>query len=71
MRSRINKKFASKTSTNQSQVRRGGIVACPGLCGAPGFRSAGGIRPPGVELLLRCVCGLIAFMDTSSGTPWL
>jgi hypothetical protein len=58
-------------STNQSQVLRGGIVACLGPCAAPDFWSVGGTRPTGVESLLRCVGGLIEFMGTSSGTPWL
>src|SRR5712691_1828906 len=69
MRSRISTKFASKASTNQSQVRRGGIVAGPGPGAAPGPLGAGGTRPAGAESLLRRVCGLVVFMVTSSGAP--
>src|SRR5712691_842167 len=67
MRSRISTKFASKASTNQSQVRRGGIVAGPGPGAASGPLGAGGTRPAGAESLLRRVCGLVVFMVTFSG----
>jgi hypothetical protein len=55
IRNLTSKKFASRTSTNQTQVLRGGIVAGPTPFEAPGPLFAGWTRPDGTESLLRRV----------------
>src|SRR5512132_232238 len=62
-------KFATRMSTNQSQVLRGGIFAGPVPFGPPGLASAGGTCPAGAESLVRPFGCPVRFMLVSSAMP--
>jgi len=69
IRNLTSKKFASRTSTNQTQVLRGGIVAGPVPFEAPGPLFAGWTRPAGAESLLRRVELMVIAAPRQPGRP--